>query len=99
MWSCFLCTILIATGESWTHQRVSRPRSGSSCQPKSLSPRAEVKAEPAAGFWELDCVLATSLLVVMLFNLRAVSFYLRAKPGSTVIPEQGGGQERFMFLV
>lgn len=48
MWRYFLCTILIATGESWTHQRVSRPCSGNSCQPKSLSPGAEVKAETSS---------------------------------------------------
>lgn len=41
-----LCTILIATGESWTHQRVSRPHSGNSCQPEF--PGAEVMAETSS---------------------------------------------------
>lgn len=41
-----LCTILIATSESWTHQRVSRPHSGNSCQSKF--PGAEVKAETSS---------------------------------------------------
>lgn len=43
--------------------------------------------KPAAGFWELNYMLCTSLMMVALLNLRPVSFYLKAKLGSALLPE------------